>query len=291
MRIEDTHVQQASRHHVEGHGRKDADAVRGHEGRHHHHHDDKVREGKRPDSVAISDEARAKFASSHRKSEEAKGTEIDIPAGLGHKGFLGRLVRAALKGADINIGDIMKAGKTDDAGSAPVEGASASQGFSASVEKLGFAASGTIKTADGKDVAFTLELNLTKASFSGFSASSDPMTVNYAGTSSELTSLSFKFSLDSGEESAAQDGSGLLTVDKSEADSGAAGLEVPESPAFASAHDFLKALKRADFTSTYFSFSRTTVEASSSFYAVAEGAPASPQAAGAANTAPLDLVA
>lgn len=288
MRIEDTHVQQASRHHADGHGKKDADGVRGRHHHHHHHDDEKVRGHKRPESVTISDEARSRYEKSHGKPEEARGSEIDIPAGLGRKGFLGKLVRAALKGADISIGDVMKAVNSRPAKeAAPADGASPQSGFSASVAELGFSASGTIKTADGKEVGFTLELNLTKASLSAFSASSDPMTVNYAGTSSELTSMSFKFSLDSGEE----EGSGLLTVDKEDADSGGADVKQAEAPAFSSANEFLKALRRADFTSTYLSFSRTTIEASSSFSAVAEGAPASLPTTTGSNTPALDLVA
>lgn len=291
MRIEDTHIQQASRHQVEGHGKREGlDTVR-ERADHGHHHDEKaVRRGKRPDSVAISDEARARFESMQKKSTEARGREIGIPAGLGHAAFLGRLIRGAFAGQEINISDIARAGQASAASEAQgapavpqAEGlpaVSGSTGFTASVEQLSFSASGTIKTADGEEVGFTLELNMTKASMSGFSSSvsadgQDPLTVNYAGSSSELFSLSFKFNLASEEETGAQDGAGLLTVDRNQETSGEIGKPIedgePATPAL-SVPDFFKALRKADFTSTYLSFSKTTIEASS-YLAVAEGAP------------------
>lgn len=295
MRIEDTHIQQASRHHVEGHGKKEGlDSVK--ERRDHgHHHDEKaVHSHKRPDSVAISDEARARFESTHKRPSEASGRQFDIPAGLDNAGFLGRLVSGAFSGQEINITDALRAGApaASQAEGAPAvpqaEGLpalSGATGFSASVEQLSFSASGTIKTADGEEVGFTLELNMTKASMSGFSsaASGDaqsPMTVNFAGSSSELFSMSFKFNISSKEETGVQDGSGLLTVDRHDETSGEIDEErcgEPEedgetaAPAL-SVPDFLKALRKADFTSTYLSFSKTTIEASS-YLAVAEGAP------------------
>lgn len=294
MRIEDNHIQQASRHQVEGHGKKDGlDSVK--ERRDHgHRHDEKaVQRGKRPDSVAISDEARARFESMQKKSSEARGREFGIPAGLDPAGFLGRLVHGAFSGQGINISDIARAGKSTAPDASPTvpqaEGlpaVSGSTGFTASVEQLSFSASGTIKTADGEEVGFTIELNMTKASMSGFSsaASADaqgPMTVNYAGSSSELFSMSFKFNLSSEEETGVQDGSGLLAIDRDEETSGEIGEEdhlseleeggEPQTPAL-TVPDFFKALRKADFTSTYLSFSKTTIEASS-YFAVAEGAP------------------
>jgi hypothetical protein len=276
---------------VEGHGKKEGlDSVK--ERRDHgHHHDEKgVHRGKRPDSVAISDEARARFESMHKRSSEVRGREFAVPAGLDKAGFLGRLVQGAFSGQEINISDIARAGKSTAPDASQVEdfpALSGSTGFTASVEQLSFSASGTIKTADGEEVGFTLELNMTKASMSGFSsaASADaqgPMTVNYAGSSSELFSMSFKFNLSSEEDKEAvggQDGTGLLTVDRVEEASGGIDEEhsvEAEEGALAkpslSVPDFFKALRKAEFTSTYLSFSRTTIEASSSL-AIAEGAP------------------
>lgn len=306
MQIEDTHIQQASRHQVEGHAKKDGLGSVKERRDHGHHHDDEksVHRHKRPDRVAISDGARARFESTHKRPSEASGRQFDIPAGLDNAGFLGRLVHGAFAGHGINITDAVRAGTP---ASVQAEGTEAlsgtTAGFTASVEQLSFSASGTIKTADGEEVGFTLELNMTKASMSGFSSSvsgggQSPLSVNYAGSSSELFSLSFKFNISSEEETGAEDGSGLLTVDRHEENSGEidedrTGHDGEQVNLATSVPDFFKALRKADFTSTYLSFSKTTIEASS-YLAVAEGAPlegfvpgAIPSSAGA----PVDLIA
>jgi len=322
MRIEDNHVHQASRGHVEGHGKKEGhDAVRGrHDGHHHGHDGDGVRGCKRHDRVEISEEAKSRFDAMRSKAHEARGRELEIPAGAGKAGFLGALISSVLAGQSVNVTDIAKAGEAlapqsttaapDAAGVATPSGAvtpeltasAATSGMSASLEQLNFSATGTIKTGDGKEVGFTLSLNLTKASVAGFSASSsvagqDPLSVNFAGTSSELFSMSFEFSINRGEEP--EDGTGLFTVDKDddavEADEAhASGVPAAQQTDTAiSAADFLKALRKAEFTSTYLSFTKTTIEASSSI-AVAEGPPMEAyQIPGTItnSSVPLDLVA
>jgi len=251
--------------------------------------------------VAISDEARARFESMHKRSSEARGREIGIPAGLDHGAFLGRLVHGAFSGHEINISDIARAGKGQASAASQAEGLSdisGSAGFTASIEQLSFSASGTIKTADGEEVGFTLELNMTKASMSGFSSEvsgdgQSPMTVNYAGSSSELFSMSFKFNVSSEEETGAQDGTGLLTVDRNEESHSALEEDGELAKPALSVPDFFKALRKADFTSTYLSFSKTTIEASS-YFAVAEGAPLDgfmPDALPSNTGVPVDLIA
>jgi hypothetical protein len=182
--------------------------------------------------------------------------------------------------------------------------ATAASGISASLEQLNFSATGTIKTGDGKEVNFTLSLNLTKASVAGFSASSaaagqDPLSVNFAGSSSELFSMSFEFSINMGEDAEAEEGTGLFTIDKdddtTEADEASAGTPgAQQTDTAISAADFLKALRKAEFTSTYLSFSKTTIEATTSSIAVAEGPPIDAYqipAPSASASVPLDLVA
>lgn len=329
MRIEDTHVQISSRQHVEGHGKKEGhDAVKGrHDGHHHGHDDDGVRGCGKHDRVAISEEAKSRFDAMRQKAHEARGRELEIPAGAGKAGFLGALISSVLSGQNVNITDVAKASgipaatpstsatpataTPDVAGAATPSGAvtpevtasAAASGLSASLEQLNFSATGKIKTGDGKEVNFTLSLNLTKASVSGFSASSaaagqDPLSVNFAGSSSELFSMSFEFSIQRGEE--AEEGTGLFTVDKdddatqaNEAHSAGAPAEQQTDTAI-SAADFLKALRKAEFTSTYLSFSKTTIEATTSSIAVAEGPPIDAYQVPAASTnasVPLDLVA
>jgi hypothetical protein len=73
------------------------------------------------------------------------------------------------------------------------------QQTSVSIEQQSFAFNGTVKTADGQELAFSLELQYTHASFSSQSASfqSGPTgsSFSFAGTAAELTSTSFSFTL------------------------------------------------------------------------------------------------
>ena len=306
--------------HVEGHGKKDGlEAVKeSREKRHHHDDDGGVNSCKRPDRVAISEEARHRFEAARHRTEEARGRELEIPAGLGKAGFLGALIRGVLSGQDVNITDVARACGAPtpestqspalaDAAAVPQTGApsatAATNSISASLEQLNFSATGTIKTNDGKEVGFTLSLNLAKASVSGFSAEAastgqGPMSVNFAGSSSELFSMSFEFTINPSEGSEPSEGTGLLAVDEDDdaheaAEAHDGGQAAQQADTAISAADFLKALRKAEFTSTYLSFSRTTIEASSTI-AIAEGAPVDAyqipaQTAGAG--APLDLVA
>lgn len=323
MRIEDTQVQQASRHHVEGHGKKDGlGAVKEHHEKRHHHDDDGGVHGcKRPDRVAISEEARSRFEAARHRTHEASTGELEIPAGLGKTGFLGALIRGILSGQDVNITDVARASANPapaatqspaladasaataapatEAAAGPqatVPAATATNSISASLEQLNFSATGTIKTNDGKEVGFTLSLNMAKASVSGFSAEAaaagqGPMSVNFAGSSSELFSMSFEFTINPSEGAEPSEGTGLLAVDDDDAHEG--GMVAPQTDTAISAADFLKALRKAEFTSTYLSFSKTTIEASSTI-AIAEGAPIEAYQIPAPSTGsgvPLDLVA
>lgn len=324
MRVDDSIQIQASRHHhVEGNPRKDGlDSVK--ERRDHgHHHEGKVHGHDRHDSVEISEEAKARFESMKKRSEEIRERHFHVPGGLDPKALLNRLISGAFGGNDINVTGLLDQGQgpapteqTQAAGqTAPVvqpdavvqaggtQPAVGAAGFSASVEKLSFSASGTIKTEDGEEVGFTIELNVTKASMSGYAAGAaqdaNGVSVNFGGSSAELYSMSFEFNISSGEEGE-QSGVGNFKVDKPEADSVADhdddGLyeiedESAESPLASNVHDFMKLLRRAEFTSTYLSFSRTTVEASSVFALnqSADALPMPPVDTGV--TAPVDLVA
>lgn len=330
MRIEDTQVQQASRHHVEGHGKKDGlEALKeSREKRHHHDDDGGVHSCSRPDKVAISEEARHRCKEMRHRTEEARGRELDIPSGLGKAGFLGALIRGVLSGQDVNITDVARAcgsqapataqspaladaaaataAPATDAAPIPqttAPAAAATNSISASLEQINFSATGTIKTGDGKEVGFTLSLNMAKASVSGFSAEAaasgqGPMSVNFAGSSSELFSMSFEFTINQPEGGEPAEGTGFLAVDDDDEAHEAAeahdGGEVAQQTDTAiSAADFLKALRKAEFTSTYLSFSRTTIEASSTI-AIAEGAPIEAYqipAPTAGTSVPLDMVA
>lgn len=74
----------------------------------------------------------------------------------------------------------------------------AAQQTSLSVETSSLSISGSIKTADGATVAFSLDLQTIHASVASsgfnFSNGSDGNTFNFSGSSAELTSTSFSFS-------------------------------------------------------------------------------------------------
>lgn len=285
MRVEDnSHLQiQSSRHHnVDGHNKKDGlEHVKGRHDHGHNHEGRALGHHKRTDPVDISDEARAHFESMKKRSSEAREKEFSVPGGLDPKGLLNRLVLGAFSGKDINVTGLLGPDQAQGLSQqdAPVDSAQAAQGaesagaagFSAEVEQLSFQASGTIKTRDGEEVGFTLELNLTRASMSGFAADAaidgqNGISVNFGGTSSELFSMSFEFNIASDDEGA-EPGVGSLKVEKPETDSVAEDDEDAsdgQGPSLsAGATDFMKLLRRADFTSTYLSFSRTTIDASS----------------------------
>jgi hypothetical protein len=92
-------------------------------------------------------------------------------------------------------------------------------------EKMSFAAEGIVKTADGREINFTVQMNMSREfaarqdiSFrAGDAAKIDPLVINFSGTAPELTSDKFSFDLDSdGKEdqiSFVSPGSGFLAID------------------------------------------------------------------------------
>ncbi len=85
------------------------------------------------------------------------------------------------------------------------------------VEQFAFSFSGTISTTDGKAVSFSMELAVDRASFSNqtlgiIDGQNGNIAVNYQGSSAELTSSSFSFSLAT--EGGPVNGSGRLLVDQ-----------------------------------------------------------------------------
>lgn len=72
-------------------------------------------------------------------------------------------------------------------------------------ERTTFQASGTVKTADGKEISFKLDLEMSRAFATGSSVSlrlgdaarKDPLVINFDGTGAELQDGRFSFDLDS----------------------------------------------------------------------------------------------
>lgn len=90
--------------------------------------------------------------------------------------------------------------------------------------QMSFSALGAVKTADGRTIDISLDLNLsrsfTSTSVTSFTAGTavDPLVVNYNGSSAELTAKKFSFDLDNDGNneniSFVKQGSGFLVFDK-----------------------------------------------------------------------------
>lgn len=200
-----------------------------------------VRGGARPlrarDVIDISDEARARFESIKKKSKSLyKGMEreIDVPGGVDHETFIKKLLVEALTGVKIKVLDLARA-KEGAGGQLAEEARQARDGgqewgmayesseVSASFEAVAFSASGTVKTADGAEIGFTLELVMSRASVTVTDTTVragnaiDPLVVNFGGKAADLTSMRFSFDLDAdGNQELipfAGPGSGFLALD------------------------------------------------------------------------------
>jgi hypothetical protein len=95
-------------------------------------------------------------------------------------------------------------------------------------EQMHFSASGTVKTADGKEISFKLEMQMSR-SFSaevneslrlGDATKMDPLVINFSGKATELTDSKFQFDLDSDGDkeniSFVKPGSGFLAFDRNQ---------------------------------------------------------------------------
>jgi hypothetical protein len=105
-------------------------------------------------------------------------------------------------------------------------------------EKSSFSAAGVIKTQDGKEIAFSVDLHMQREFLreesiqirAGDAPLKDPLVINFDGTAAELTQTKFQFDLDAdGEEdqiSFLKPGSGFLVQDADEDGRIADGREV-----------------------------------------------------------------
>ncbi len=93
-------------------------------------------------------------------------------------------------------------------------------------EEVSFNAEGTIKTKDGQEITFSIELTMEREFISeetvniraGDAALTDPLIINYSGNAAELTNTKFEFDLDMDDQdesiSFVKPGSGFLVLDK-----------------------------------------------------------------------------
>lgn len=120
----------------------------------------------------------------------------------------------------------------------PPAGQAASAGFGieydrherySEVEQTQFAASGTVKTADGREISFQLELSMQRSYVEESNVSIrlgdaarkvDPLVLNFAGTAAQLTDQRFAFDLDADGKteqiSFVAPGSGFLVFDRNQ---------------------------------------------------------------------------
>lgn len=94
-------------------------------------------------------------------------------------------------------------------------------------EKMSFAARGIIKTADGKEIDFSTELNMSREFVSATTTTvtqewqlKDPLVINFDGPAAQLTDTKFSFDLDSDgvldQISFLKPGSGFLALDQNQ---------------------------------------------------------------------------
>lgn len=235
MRIEDSHIQlSSSRRHAEGRTQKDEIKAWTGPRPGSRAESSGAERVKRADHVSVSDEARAHFESMKKRAAETRERQFDMPAGVDHEGFLKKLILEAFIGKKIELVEIARAqDETAQETSQPAHGGEAATEWgmeykatdvSASFEETTFRTSGTVKTVDGEEVGFTLELIMQRVSVTETTASIkagnavDPLMVNFGGRAAELTSTRFAFDLNSDGEAEsmpfAGSGSGFLVFDK-----------------------------------------------------------------------------
>jgi hypothetical protein len=92
-------------------------------------------------------------------------------------------------------------------------------------EAMTFSAAGTISTSDGREIRFSVDLNMTHEFYTeqhvqlrAGEALKDPLTLNFAGSAAELTQTKFSFDIDadgrSEQISFVKPGSGFLALDR-----------------------------------------------------------------------------
>lgn len=177
------------------------------------------------------------------KNQDISKTDDDEPSSDDLKFQLIKLLVEAFTGKKIDLKHIEKiADKADDAGEKgdiqKVEGEAQQpekQGWGVVYnshesyyehQEMSFNAEGVIKTSDGQEIKFSLQLNIEREFLSeetvniraGDAVLTDPLVINYSGAAADLASSKFTFDLDiDGQDeniSFVKPGSGLLVLDK-----------------------------------------------------------------------------
>lgn len=178
--------------------------------------------------VLISDAGRARQANDSGAVQNGTDAVDNDPT----LGFIRRLL-AILTGKDIEVFDTTALSR----GSASTFNAGALTGFSGEYtsyesysesEQTSFSATGTVKTADGKEIDFSLSLGMarsyhmessTRLLWGNARQTTDPLVVNFSGQAAQLTDTRFAFDLNADGTASEQinfvaGGSGFLSFDR-----------------------------------------------------------------------------
>lgn len=191
------------------------------------------------DRVSITEDARKHIA---KKREAHEAEKSDIEPGVSGRMMLIKLLVESFTGKKINLRNIKEMAEDEHSSETASgtenlpsgEGQPEKQGWGLIYnsresyyehEKLSFKAKGTIRTEDGREIDFKLHIKLDRKYMSeesvsiraGDAALTDPLVINYAGPSADLTSSKFSFDLDADGTadniSFVRSGSGILTLD------------------------------------------------------------------------------
>ncbi len=189
------------------------------------------------DTVELSEQAKAAYSAGKAQSSQAAQANSAGEFGLSeedeHKIQLIQRMLEAMTGKKIKF-YVLKKIKLSDERAALNAGAPALQGRGRGLEynikesyqeqaKMSFISQGIVRTADGRQINFSVKLNMSREFAEQHSVTIrageavDPLVINFSGTAPELTSTKFSFDLDAdGREeqiSFLGPGSGFLAVD------------------------------------------------------------------------------
>lgn len=195
-------------------------------------------EDKQEDQVTFSQDVEAFLDDIQEKIKDAHTCkEEDEQGSMSIKTFMVKQILEAVFGEEIDViktSDLEPETKTfsknlDEAVEDPIEMEPGTEYIHEEshyeYESVTFNAQGTIRTEDGKEIAFNLEMAMSREMYSESTIALreggrpvDPLVINYAGSSADLTSQKFLFDLDAdGTDeniSFVQPGSGFLVFDK-----------------------------------------------------------------------------
>lgn len=191
-----------------------------------------------PDRVTISEELKARLE--RMKGGQVHKEDLDQQASPGTEMFIRKLLIEFLTGRKMKVMDVKRAREEDvpapkgaDRGGQPRQSRD-KEGWGliynrrethTEKETTAFNASGIIKTADGVELKFTLQLNMDRTSVAsteaglraGDARKVDPLVINFDGAAAELEGkkIAFDINSDGTEESVSfvKNGSGFLAID------------------------------------------------------------------------------